>query len=40
MDEAIITVPKSEFPEGMKYELNGFVHGQDNRRKTNTRTSN
>jgi FKBP-type peptidyl-prolyl cis-trans isomerase 2 len=29
-DEAIITVPKTEFPEGMKYELNGFVHGQDN----------
>ena len=29
-DKAVITVPKSEFPEDMKYELNGFVHGQDN----------
>lgn len=30
IDEAVITVPKSEFPEGMKYELNGFIQGQDN----------
>ena len=29
-NEAVITVPKSEFPEGMKYELNGFIQGQDN----------
>jgi len=29
IDEAVITVPKSEFPEGMKYELNGFIQGQD-----------
>jgi len=30
IDEAVITVPKSEFPEGMKYELNGLIQGQDN----------
>ena len=30
INEAVITVPKSEFPEGMKYELNGFIQGQDN----------
>ena len=30
IDAAVITVPKSEFPEGMKYELNGFIQGQDN----------
>jgi len=30
IDEAVITVPKKEFPEGMKYELNGFIQGQDN----------
>jgi len=30
VDEAVITVPKSEFPEGMKYEINGFIQGQDN----------
>jgi len=30
IDKAVITVPKSEFPEGMKYELNGFIQGQDN----------
>jgi len=31
VDEAVITVPKSEFPEGMKYELNGFIQGQDDK---------
>jgi len=30
VDEAVITVPKSEFPKDMTYELNGFVQGQDN----------
>jgi peptidylprolyl isomerase len=30
IDEAVITVPKSEFPKDMTYELNGFVQGQDN----------
>jgi FKBP-type peptidyl-prolyl cis-trans isomerase 2 len=29
IDEAVITVPKSEFPKEMVYELNGFVQGQD-----------
>ena len=29
VDEAVITVQKSEFPEGMKYELNGYIQGQD-----------
>ena len=28
--EAVIKVKKSEFPEGMKYDLNGFIQGQDN----------
>ena len=27
--EAVITVQKSEFPESLKYELNGFIQGQD-----------
>lgn len=30
IDEAVITVPKSEFPKDMVYELNGFIQGQDN----------
>ena len=31
--EAVITVKKSEFPPAMKYELNGFVQGQDQQGK-------
>ena len=30
MDEAIVLVEKKEFPEGFKFEKNGFVQGQDN----------
>ena len=29
--EAVITVKKSEFPESLKYELNGFIQGQDDK---------
>jgi len=29
--EAVITVQKSEFPESLKYELNGFIQGQDDK---------
>tara|TARA_R100000988_G_C3988906_1_gene161446 strand:- start:1024 stop:1458 length:435 start_codon:yes stop_codon:yes gene_type:complete len=29
INEAIISVNKSEFPESLKYELNGFIQGQD-----------
>ena len=29
MSEAVIKVQKSEFPESLKYELNGFIQGQD-----------
>jgi len=28
--EAVITVKKNEFPPEMKFEMNGFVQGQDN----------
>ena len=28
--EAVITVQKNEFPSEMKFEMNGFVQGQDN----------
>jgi len=28
--EAVITVKKNEFPPQMKFEMNGFVQGQDN----------
>jgi len=28
--EAVITVKKDEFPEEMKFEINGFIQGQDN----------
>ena len=27
----MITVQKSEFPESLKYELNGFIQGQDDK---------
>jgi len=30
IDEAVITVQKSEFPKEMKFEMKGFVQGQDN----------
>ena len=30
IDEAVITVKKTEFPPDMKYDINGFVQGQDN----------
>jgi len=30
INEAIISVQKTEFPESLKYELNGFIQGQDN----------
>ncbi len=29
INEAVISVQKSEFPESLKYELNGFIQGQD-----------
>ena len=29
VSEAVIKVQKSEFPESLKYELNGFIQGQD-----------
>jgi peptidylprolyl isomerase len=29
MDEAVVLVEKKEFPEGFKFEKNGFVQGQD-----------
>tara|TARA_R110002012_G_scaffold71158_1_gene182645 strand:- start:925 stop:1359 length:435 start_codon:yes stop_codon:yes gene_type:complete len=29
INEAVISVQKSEFPESLKYELNGFLQGQD-----------
>tara|TARA_R110000824_G_scaffold18850_5_gene73985 strand:- start:901 stop:1335 length:435 start_codon:yes stop_codon:yes gene_type:complete len=28
--EAVITVKKTEFPSDMKFDMNGFVQGQDN----------
>ena len=31
INEAVITVQKSEFPESLKYELNGFIQGQDDK---------
>jgi peptidylprolyl isomerase len=31
INEAIISVKKSEFPESLKYELNGFIQGQDDK---------
>ena len=30
IDEAVVSVEKKEFPEGFKFEKNGFVQGQDN----------
>jgi len=30
ISEAVIVVNKSEFPEGMEFELKGFVQGKDN----------
>ena len=33
INEAVIQVKKSEFPEGMKYDLNGFIQGQDSEGK-------
>jgi len=29
IDEAVVLVEKKEFPEGFKFEKNGFVQGQD-----------
>ena len=29
MEEAVITVPKSEFPKDMDFQLEGFVQGKD-----------
>ncbi len=29
MDEAIISVKKDEFPKDFKFEINGFIQGQD-----------
>jgi|TARA_R110000744_G_scaffold164958_1_gene282065 peptidylprolyl isomerase len=29
MEEAVITVPKTDFPEDMEFQLEGFVQGKD-----------
>jgi len=31
VDEAVITVQKNEFPPTLKYELNGFLQGKDDK---------
>ena len=31
ISEAVITVKKTEFPEPLIYEVNGFIQGQDNK---------
>jgi len=33
IDEAVIEVPKTEFPPDMKFELKGFVQGQDDKQR-------